>query len=126
TIRKSLDRLVNDSIRAHMKGRQYPNGSWGDVTLVNFSPRAALNIGDLTGYPANMLSGLAVALRKGSSLRNDETRALFTAVLRSSETFYRRKFGLLLRREQAPGVNIAGADLRLLAAAVEMLKQLQP
>ena len=126
TIREPLDRLVHDSIRAHFKGRQYSNGSWGDATFVAFSPRASLNIGDLTGYPANMLNGLAVAYRPSSSLHSDETRALFTAVLRSSETFYRRKYGLLLRREESTGVNIAGADLRLFAAAVEMLKQLPP
>lgn len=124
SVREPLDRLVYDSIRAHFKGRQYANGSWGDVTFTDFSPRAALNIGDLTGYPANMLGGLAVACRPGSSLRTDETRALFTAVLRSSESFYRRPYGLLLRREQEPGRNIAGADLRLFAAAVEMLKHL--
>ncbi len=124
SIREPLDRLVHDSIRAHMKSRQYLNGSWGDVTFTDFSPRAALNIGDLTGYPANMLNGLAVASRAGSNLRGEETRALFTAVLRSSEAFYRRKFGLLLRREEATGRNVAGADLRLFAAAVEMLKQL--
>ncbi|HUR28299.1 MAG TPA: hypothetical protein VM509_08930 [Planctomycetota bacterium] len=122
-IRAPLDALVGDSIRAHLKGRQYANGSWGDCTFVAYSPRD-LNIGDLTGYPANMLAGLAVACREGSSLRNDTTRALFTAVLRSSETFYRRDFGLLLRREESTGRNVAGADLRFLAAAVEMLKQL--
>lgn len=126
SIREPLDVLIHDSIRAHIKGRQYANASWGDATFVAFSPRASLNIGDLTGYPANMLGGLAVAFRKGSSLRNDETRALFTAVLRSSESFYRRKYGLLLRREEATGLNVAGADLRLFAAAVEMLKQLAP
>jgi len=123
-IRAPLDRLVGDSIRAHLKGRQYSNGSWGDSTFVAYSPRATLNIGDLTGYPANMLGGLAVAYRPGSSLRNDATRALFTAVLRSSETFYRRPYGLLLRREESTGMNVAGADLRFFAAAVEMLKQL--
>jgi hypothetical protein len=124
SVRVPLDELLRDSIRAHLKGRQYANGSWGDSTFVRFSPRASLNIGDLTGYPANLLAGLANAYRKGSSLRTDETRAYFTAVLRSSEAFYRRKFGLLLRREESTGANVAGADLRFLAAAVEMLEQL--
>jgi hypothetical protein len=123
-IRPELDQLMVGSIRAHLKGRQYANGSWGDSTFVAFSPRASLNIGDLTGYPANMLNGLAVACREGSSLRDDATRALFTAVLRSSEQIYRRPHGLILRREQAPGLNVAGGDLRLFAAAVEMLEQL--
>jgi hypothetical protein len=125
SIREDLDVLMNDSIRAHFKSRQYANGSWGDVSFTEFSPRAALNIGDLTGYPANMLAGLAVACRKPSSLRTAETLALFTAVLRSSESVYRRPYGLLLRRAEAPGMNVAGADLRMFAAAVEMLQQLE-
>jgi hypothetical protein len=66
-----------------------------------------------------------VVCRKPSSLRTAETLALFTAVLRSSESVYRRPYGLLLRRAEAPGMNVAGADLRMFAAAVEMLQQLE-
>lgn len=120
----TLDPLLRAAVRAHFKGEQYDTGAWGDVTFANFSPRASLNVGDLPGYPANLVEGLATMYRAGSALRTDETRAMFTAVLRSSRERYGRKFGWLATREEAKDNNPAGAELRMLIGVTEMLKNL--
>ena len=124
-LRAELDNLLHCAVRAHFKGEQYGSGAWGDVTFSQFSPRANLNVGDLTGYPSNLVWGLACVYREGSALRNETTRAMFTAVLRSSQELYRRPFGWLLTREQSQGQNFAGGELRMLLGVTEMLKNLR-
>ncbi len=120
-----LDSTLRAAVRAHFKGEQYPNGAWGDVTFNAFAPLTNLNVGDFTGTPSNLIGGLAFAYRPGSALRNDETRAMFTAVLRSSKQAYARQYGWILTREQVKGQNFAGGDVRMLSGAVEMLKNLK-
>ncbi|MBK8178080.1 MAG: hypothetical protein IPK67_04130 [Planctomycetes bacterium] len=121
-VRGELDVLLHEALRAHFKGEQYPGGAWGDVTFAAFSPRATLNVGDFTGTPANLIQGLAMAYRRGSKTRTDETRALFTAVLRASEAAYGRKHGWLSTREPVAGRNLAFGELRAAVGAVEMLE----
>ncbi len=123
--RATLDRTLHAALRAHVKGEQYSSGAWGDVTFASFSPRASLNVGDFTGFPANLVGGLACAYRRGSATRNEETLALFTAVLRNSKATYGRKYGWIITREEAPGQNYAWGDVRMLMGAVEMLKNLE-
>ncbi len=123
--RATLDSTLRAAVRAHFKGEQYPNGAWGDVTFNAFAPLTNLNVGDFTGTPSNLIGGLAFAYRPGSALRNDETRAMFTAVLRSSKQAYARPFGWIMTREQVKGQNLAYGDVRMLSGAVEMLKNLK-
>lgn len=120
--RPRVDELLADAVRAHFKGEQYTNGAWGDVTFAAFSPRATLNVGDFSGTPANLLTGLACAYRPGSALRTDATRAMFLAVLRSSSAAYARPHGWLSTREEQAGHNLAFGELRAAIGAVEMLE----
>ncbi len=123
--RATLDATLRAAVRAHFKGEQYPNGAWGDVTFNAFSPLTNLNVGDFTGTPSNLIGGLAIAYRPGSALRNEETRAMFTAVLRSSKQAYARPYGWILTREPTKEQNFAYGDVRMLSGAVEMMKNLK-
>ncbi len=116
--------LLGLAARSHFKGEQYGNGAWGDVTIFNFDPKGNLNVGDLPGTPRNLLHGLAGIYRDDLDLRSDELRAMFTAVLRSSRTHYRREFGYLTTRAALAGQNWGGGEIRLAVGLVEMLKQL--
>ncbi|HUR28302.1 MAG TPA: hypothetical protein VM509_08945, partial [Planctomycetota bacterium] len=123
--RATIEPLLRAAVRAHFKGEQYDDGAWGDMTFADFSMRT-LNVGDASGCPVNLLKGLATMYRKGSALRTDATRAMFTAVLRSSQEHYQRKYGWLSTREERRGENPAGAELGVLLAAAEMLRNLSP
>ncbi|HTF87327.1 MAG TPA: hypothetical protein VK843_02880 [Planctomycetota bacterium] len=124
SLKPTLDPLLRAAVRAHFKGEQYESGAWGDVTFAGFSPRAGLNVGDFPGAPANLFEGLAAMYRPGSALRTDETRAMFTAVLRSSKERYGRKFGWLRTREESKQSNPAEMEVRMVIGATEMLKNL--
>jgi len=123
-LRAPLDELLRAALRAHFKSEQYGSGAWGDLSFAQFSPRGNLNVGDFTGYPSNLAWGLACVYRQGSALRQDSTRAMFTAVLRSSKEVYRRPFGWLLSKENTLGDNYAGGELRMLLGVTEMLENL--
>ena len=123
-LRAPLDELLRAAVRAHFKGEQYGSGAWGDLSFTQFSPRGNLNVGDFTGYPSNLAWGLACVYRVGSALRDENTRAMFTAVLRSSKQVYRRPFGWLLSKENTRGDNYAGGELRMLLGVTEMLENL--
>jgi hypothetical protein len=103
-MRAELTPLLHAAVRAHFRSEQYDNGAWGDMTFAQYSP-VSLNVGDFSGYPSNLVWGLACMYRRGSPLRDELTRALFTAVLRSSKQHYARPFGWLLTREQSKGAN---------------------
>jgi len=119
-----LGPLAASAVRAHFKGEQYGNGAWGDVTFVDFDPQIDLVVGDLPGLPANLLKGLAVAYARYPSLRTDETRAMYAAVLRATASAYRQPFGYLSTVHPVPGHNPATGSLRLAPGLVIMLEAL--
>jgi hypothetical protein len=95
------------------------------MTFAQYSPDSQ-NVGDVSGYPSNLVWGLAWMYRRGIPLREELTRALFTAVLRSSKQHYARPFGWLLTREQSKGANPSGGEVRMLLGVTEMLANLSP
>lgn len=118
--------LLRAAVRLHFKGEQYENGAWGDVTVFDFDPKAGLQVGDLPGVPQNLLQGLGFVYREELGLRDEATRAMFTAVMRSSVEQYREPHGYLLGRRRLAGSNPAGGSLRFAAGLVEMLGRLTP
>ena len=110
--------------RNHYRGQQYADGTWGDVTIYHFDPKAHLEVGDLPGIPRNLLEGLAFVHDRDLGLDTPEVRALFTSVFRSSRDHYKREFGYLSERDDSAGVNPAGGGVRLAPGLVEMLHQL--
>lgn len=125
-LRPEVEHLLRAAVRSHFKGEQYGNGAWGDVTIFGFDPQGHLQVGDLTGVPQNLLHGLAIAYpaEGGETATRRELRALFTTVLRSSRTAYRREHGYLSTRSENDGVNVAMGSLRLAVGLVEMSRRL--
>ncbi|MCP3914604.1 MAG: hypothetical protein GY711_03490 [bacterium] len=130
-LRPRVAPLLRLAARSHFKGEQYPGGAWGDVTIGDFDPKGDLQVGDIKGTPQNFLSGLALiydpglaAEPGGPDLR--ELRAMFTTLLRSSRTAYRREFGYLETRREVQGSNRSAGSLRLAVGLVEMLQRLTP
>ncbi len=116
--------LMRAAVRLYFKGQQYENGAWGDVTVYGFDPKAGLQVGDLPGMPQNFLYGMALVYQEDLGLRDEETRAMFTAVMRSSVEQYRENHGFLIGRRRVAGANPAGGSLRLAVGLVEMLGRL--
>lgn len=119
-----VHRLVALALRNHLRGEQYGNGAWGDVTVFDFTPQTGLAVGDLPGAPANLLWGLAEVYGDSTGMRTPETRALFAAVLRSSVEAYERDFGWLMSQREVLGSNRAWQGLRMSQGLVRMLEQL--
>jgi hypothetical protein len=129
-----LDRILPLAARAHLRGEQYANGAWGDVTFYRFDPKSALQVGDHPGTPQNLLSGLAALyaphLRaRGSELAgagpwSAELRAHYTGVLRSTVAEYGRPHGFLAGRSELAGGTPAVGSLRLLLGLTTMLRAL--
>lgn len=119
-----LPALLDAAVRAHLAGEQYGGGAWGDVTYSGFDPRVDIAVGDLPGAPANLLRGLALAMGRTSTLGEDDVRALFTGVLRSTVETYRRPFGYLRTQRPSADRNDAYASLRVLPALTTMLVRL--
>jgi len=116
--------LVPRAARAHLKGEQYANGAFGDVTFANFDPQTGLEVGDLPGTPSNLLEGLALVHDAALDVDLDEVRALYTAVLRSTVEHYRRPYGYLMTERERADRNLAAGGLRLLSGLVDMLARL--
>ena len=116
--------LLSSAQRVHFKGEQYENGAWGDVTIFGFDPKAGLQVGDLPGMPQNLLQGLASNYSAELGLRDDETRAMFTAVLRSSREQYEQPHGFLVTRAARDGSNPGGGSFRLAVPLADMLEAL--
>jgi hypothetical protein len=117
--------LLGHALRSHFKGQQYGDGAWGDVTIFQFDPNSNLQVGDYSGAPQNLLHGIA-ALYALPEFRNDETRAMYTAVLRSSVTAYLRPYGFLMERREREGINPAAGTLRMMLGLSKMLRTLGP
>ena len=113
--------LLRSAARAHFKGEQLNNGAWADLTFSGFDPRD-LPVGDFKGAPANLLEGLAY-LYTPELLASDELRGMYTAVMRSSESAYKCRYGWLAD-VKAKEINLAYGDVRLLAGMVQMLENL--
>jgi len=124
SLKDEVAELLRLAARNHFKGQQYADGTWGDVTIYNFDPKAYLEVGDLPGIARNLVEGLAFVYEDDLDLATPEQRALFTAVFRSSRDHYKREFGYLSSRTERAGVNPAGGGVRLAAGMVEMLHQL--
>jgi len=112
------------AVRSHFKGEQYETGAWGDVTIYRYDPKTNLEIGDLPGLPLNLLLGLATLYGEDLGHTDEELRALFASVLRSSVEHYRREHGYLVTRTQRAGANPCGGSIRLGVALAEMLRGL--
>lgn len=123
-LKPEVSELLRLAARNHFKGQQYADGTWGDVTIYHFDPKAYLEVGDLPGIARNLAEGLAFVYEDDLGLATDEQRALFTAVFRSSRDHYQREFGYLSTRIERTGANPAGGGVRLAAGMVEMLHQL--
>lgn len=126
SVRAVLEPVLFDAVHAHVQGEQYGNGAWGDVTIFDFAPRSAgMQVGDMPGTPQNLLNGLSAAYTADLGLRTDLTRALYTAVLRSTATEYGRPHGFLLGRSASTrGGNNAAGSLRVLLGLTTMLRGL--
>lgn len=125
TAAEEIRPLLRAAVRSHVKGEQYGDGAWGDVTIFGFDPKPNLEVGDYPGAPQNLLHGLAALYRADLGLRTDEQRALYTAVLRSSMQAYLLPKGFLLGRTKRDGPNPAAGTLRMMLGLTRMLKQLQ-
>jgi hypothetical protein len=112
--------LLHSAARAHFKGEQYSDGAWGDVTIFGFGPKR-VEVGDYTGSPQNLLSGLA-SIYGALDLPKDEVRAMYTAVLRSSVDRYLRPYGFLMELPEHADRNSARGTLRMLLGLVKMLR----
>lgn len=123
-VAREVPALLDDAVRAHLSGEQYGDGAWGDVTYSRFDPRVDLSVGDLPGAPANLLRGLALATGRTSTWSEDDVRALFTGVLRSTVEAYRRPFGYLRTQRPSADRNDAYGSLRVLPALSTMLLRL--
>jgi hypothetical protein len=123
-LRPTMGPLLRLAARSHFKGEQYDNGAWGDVTIFDFQPRGGLQVGDFTGAPQNLLTGLATIYVDDLGLRTDEIRAMYTSVLRSTVTHYKRPFGFLVTGKANKGSNTAQGSIRVLSGFVEMLTAL--
>ncbi len=110
-----------DAAHAHMQGEQYGNGAFGDVTIYAFDPRTALQVGDLPGTPSNLVQGLATLAAPHLGLPQDEVRARYATVLRSTVARYRRAHGFLVDRAPKAGANPASGSLRLMIGLERML-----
>ena len=119
-----LRTLVPAALRQHLKGTQYKNGAWGDVTAAHFDPKTGIQVGDLPGTPSNLLQGIALCHDPRLDLDLNEVRALYRAVLRSTEAQYAREFGYLLTEREQAGQNMAGGGMRLLNGLTVMLRRL--
>ena len=85
-----------------------------------------LQVGDLTGTPQNLLTGLAALYNAGDHAREVQTelRAMFATVMKSSKTTYRRQYGYLSTRNESQGSNASIGSVRIGVGLVEMLKKL--
>jgi len=121
----AITALVAQAIRAHLKGEQGTRGAWSDLTIVDFDAQQtfAAAVGDFPGAPQNLLHGLSLVYDAKSGLRTDETRAFYTAVLRSSVAAYKRPYGFLIEGERK-GPNTAKGTLRLLLGMTKMYAKL--
>ena len=77
-----------------------------------------------TGFDELLIAGQCEPRKLGVGASGRELRALFTTVLRSSRTAYRREYGYLSTRSENDGVNVATGSLRLAVGLVEMLRRL--
>ncbi len=127
SLRDEIEPVLFDAVHAHVQGEQYGNGAWGDLTVHDYRPLVAnaQQVGDFPGTPQNLLNGLAAAYGADLGLRTPLTRALYTAVLRSSLAEYGRPYGVLLgRAENTRGGNHAFGSLRILLGLTTMLRAL--
>ena len=117
--------LVRAALRGHFKGEQSGVGAWCDLTVIDYDTpyTFAKKVGDFPGAPQNLLHGLSAVYEKDTGLRTDETRAMFTTVLRSSVAAYKRPHGFLIEGEVA-GPNTAKGSLRVLLGIVKMYAKL--
>lgn len=121
---------VRESVRVHLKGQQYAGGAWGDVTIYQFDPEIDLQVGDTFGPPQNLLYGLAVAHDERLAAHEggpdlEETRALFTAVMRSTIANYKREHGYLPGRIESAGRNPSVGSMRVAVGLALMLERLR-
>lgn len=119
--RPLVQERLRAALRSHFKGEQYETGAWGDVTIFRYDPKTNLEIGDLPGLPLNLLLGIATLYGEDLGHSDEELRALFASVLRSSVEHYRREHGYLVTRMQRAGANSCGGSIRLGVALAEIL-----
>ena len=125
--RGGVSRLLDAAAHSHFRGQQIGDGAWIDTTVQGFYPRA-LPVGDLGGVPQNLLSGLGMIYdARFPELRSADTRAMFTAVLRTTVERFGQRNGFVGRR-LATGAGAANpgfaGSLRFCTGLIDMLEQL--
>ena len=89
--------LLLAAARSHFKGEQVAGGAWIDTTIKRFH-HVEVPVGDLGGVPQNLLEGLGVVYAQGDlGLASDEVRAMFAAVLATTEEVFGRPHGFVSR-----------------------------
>ncbi len=118
--------LLDAAADSHFRGQQTGAGAWIDTTVQGFYPRS-LPVGDVGGVPQNLLAGLGMIYDEGlPELRSDDTRAMFTAVLRTTVERFRQPHGFVEHRLAGDGAANPGlsGSLRLCLGLIDMLEQL--
>lgn len=117
-------RLLDAAAHAHFQGEQIPGGAWIDTTVKGFEPRS-LPVGDTGGVPQNLLEGLALVYgARDLGLATDETRARFTAVLRTTVAEFGRAHGFVEQRGAPAGSPGFKGTMRVAVGLVRMLEAL--
>lgn len=118
--------LIWDAARNHFKGEQDGGGAWQDLTVIDFDPQVTMaeTVGDVNGPPQNLLHGLAAIYDERIGLRNDTVRAMYTTVLRSSISAYRRAHGFQVGRKEHAGKNSALGSLKVALGLAKMFRKL--
>jgi len=123
--REVVEELLEAALHVHLCGQQTGGGAWIDVTVFDFDPQR-LPVGDTAGVPQNLLDGLGLVYDARLGLRNADTRAAFTGVLRQSLATFGGEYGLIggPRRASAGAGNATRGSLRLHPGLLSMLEQL--
>ncbi|MEO0649327.1 MAG: hypothetical protein AAFZ65_01450 [Planctomycetota bacterium] len=123
-LRPRLDQRLDAAVHAHLVGQFSQQGIWVDLSHQLWQPRGALEVGDVPGIPGNLLTGLGLCAEADLGLSQEELRAWFQLVLRTTYGHYGRPYGCLPTPIESRAGNPSGAALRLALAQTEMLAAL--
>jgi hypothetical protein len=123
--RDTLSALLDMAVRAQLKGQQYDGGAWGAVASYAHAPNVDVENGDVRGLPMNLLNGIALCHTHALGPSREIARAMFTAVMRTTDAYYRRPYGYLVTPIEHAGANPSGGGLAFAVGLIEMLRGLE-